>query len=168
MRKQMNMSSMKKWLSTVLFAAAVVGSSAFTSVTHAAPQACVNSLLSGMTVGGACNSSYRVRPVKVTIHNKNNSWVSYSDGTVAKGSDGNAGGTLFQYFSDRNRFQGAYDQHALVVNGTNGTVTLRNITWGFTQTFPSPVCEGNIIKVTDAGAVFLISFGPLQWQNYHC
>lgn len=169
---------MNRLLAAALVVAGLLANATFASESHAAAPACVNALMSGL--GEGCYSN--LRTMKLVIHRKDNSWVSFSKGTFAKNAAGNAAtwqwigsGAISQQFSGRLQSSCSVaaqdfsvsnsDAHRVEISASTGAITIINDTWGFSNVLTNTTCSGNIITASDSVHTFTISFGQLFNQS---
>lgn len=135
-------------------------------VAQAAPPACVTNAMASLPVPTSCFNT-KFRPITLTIHRKNNSWVAYSTGTIGKTSNGDlASSALKQLFSDRVTGTQPFDvakpdSQTLRFRASDGQLTLHNSTWNF-DTVLTPSCSGNLITASDGSNFYLISYGAVD------
>lgn len=152
---------------TLIMASFVVATTLFASAPERAHAQCITTLFNGMVAG--CGSAARAKAMKLVIHRKDNSWVSYTAGVFVKSADGTFVEALSpgnnQAFSDRlvsptiqNFNINNRDRHRIRVF-TNGSVEIFNLTWNFTTSFFAG-CSGNMLTGSNAAEFFSISYGP--------
>ena len=145
-------------LSLSLVAAGVLAGAAVPSVSFAAPQACVNTLIADLN-----NVSPLALRINLVVQRRDNSWVSFSTGIMSLNSSGNPTVSMTQQFSDRfvpnsgqNFNTNDRDSHTLTINNSTGVITIVNQTWNFTTTL-TPTCNGSVILASEGSNVYSIS-----------